>query len=590
MKENSKIIEKQFVKSFWYILIVVITVGVGAFVDGIIIGRYMGTRYMGAYSLALPFYTIISIIGVVFSDGVDNQCAKAMGMGENEKVNSIFSSAVSASIFISIVLMVCSVIFINPIIKMLGVRGDVEYLFGDVKGYVWGTIIGIPFIILNATISAIMQLDNDRKICFLATLVTTVFDILLDLLNVYVVHLGMFGMALATSISYLISIFVLLLHFKGEKAAIRFELKLSNFKDTKEVIMIGLPTAITNISVTIRNVFFNFFLCFLVGESAVAAFSVKNTLSAFIALISVSVGITTLMLSGLVLGEKDSKSMKSLILVACKFTIIATGIIAVLLIVFAPFFVKVIIKDSSDVEVYNYAVRCLRLYGFSIPLYSIVYLFMSIMQGMKNKKMIYFICVMDNLVVIVLLSFLLGNKFGLDGVWIAFPLTEIIVLLIIFILSAIHVKRVPKHTLDFVFLHEKFGVDEKDVLQMSICDMNDIMSLSEKSVEFCRERKADEKRSMLVGLVIEEIAGNVVKHGLIDEKKHNIEIRLVKENDDIMVRIRDDCKEFNPKEYYDTIKNAKFDETSIGIKMVFSMVKECKYVNTLNLNNLIIVV
>ena len=87
---------------------------------------------------------------------------------------------------------------------------------------------------------------------------------------------------------------------------------------------------------------------------------------------------------------------------------------------------------------------------------------------------------------------------------------------------------------------------------------------------------------------MEEMAGNIVEHGFEkDNKKHYVDIRVVHKDDDVILRIKDDCVPFDPGE---RIKMADNDDLTrnIGIKMVFRTSKDVQYQNILGLNVLTI--
>ncbi|MBQ6622226.1 MAG: ATP-binding protein [Mogibacterium sp.] len=97
-----------------------------------------------------------------------------------------------------------------------------------------------------------------------------------------------------------------------------------------------------------------------------------------------------------------------------------------------------------------------------------------------------------------------------------------------------------------------------------------------------------EKRAYLAGLALEEMAGNVIEHGFSkDSKNHTVDVRVVHKDDDVILRIKDDCIAFDPG----TMNRIAQDDdrfSNIGIRMVFGMAQEVKYQNILGMNALTI--
>ena len=96
---------------------------------------------------------------------------------------------------------------------------------------------------------------------------------------------------------------------------------------------------------------------------------------------------------------------------------------------------------------------------------------------------------------------------------------------------------------------------------------------------------------MLVGLCVEEITVNIIDHGFTKDKKpHSIDVRMVVQGDRRIIRIRDNCVNFDPTKYLELHRDKDGDPAAhIGLRMVMSMVKEAEYINTLGLNNLTLI-
>ena len=91
---------------------------------------------------------------------------------------------------------------------------------------------------------------------------------------------------------------------------------------------------------------------------------------------------------------------------------------------------------------------------------------------------------------------------------------------------------------------------------------------------------------MLIGLSVEEMTVNILEHGFTKDKlDHNVDVRVVLEEDCRVIRIRDNCIQFDPTSYLE-LHQSDDPAAHIGLRMVMGMVKEANYVNTLGLNNL----
>ena len=141
---------------------------------------------------------------------------------------------------------------------------------------------------------------------------------------------------------------------------------------------------------------------------------------------------------------------------------------------------------------------------------------------------------------------------------------------------------------ELMVIPEDFGVDENERLDISVNTMEEVVSLSSKVQEFCVSKGIDHRSSLLSGLAIEEMAGNIVLHGYsTDQKNHNIEVRVVHKDNSLILRIKDDCVPFDPADRRDMV-DPKDISKNIGIRMVYSMAESVQYQNLLGLNVLTI--
>lgn len=165
-----------------------------------------------------------------------------------------------------------------------------------------------------------------------------------------------------------------------------------------------------------------------------------------------------------------------------------------------------------------------------------------------------------------------------------------ICLVIVLVYSMIVMKRFPRSFTDFIGLEEEFGVPDTDRLDMVAFGIGDVMNLSEKVISFCTRKGLDAKRAYYAGLCLEEMAGNIVLHGFEkDKKKHAVDMRVVFEEDQLVIRLSDNCIPFNPKERAE-IFNPEDITKNIGVRMVARIAKSMQYQNMLGLNVLTMVI
>ena len=200
-----------------------LTVSLCLLIDSVIIGRFLGVDSIAAYQLANPILLFIGAIGSMLAAGVQVACSKSLGRGSQEETNAGYSSSVALTLGISLPFMLVVLLFSGPIATVMG-AGSAGTLFDETKAYLNGFVIGAPASMGALILVPFMQMAGQNGLLVAAVLGMTVADIGLDLLNVLVFHGGMFGMGLASSLSYYIALVVGCIYFLSKKCMFRFSL------------------------------------------------------------------------------------------------------------------------------------------------------------------------------------------------------------------------------------------------------------------------------------------------------------------------------------------------------------------------------
>lgn len=156
--------------------------------------------------------------------------------------------------------------------------------------------------------------------------------------------------------------------------------------------------------------------------------------------------------------------------------------------------------------------------------------------------------------------------------------------------AVLYWKRIPKNIDEWLLFRDDFGVKDDDRLRIHVTSMEDVTGFSERIQTFVTDQGHSGKAAYFSALAMEEMAGNIVNYSFgADHKKHALDVRVVSTKNGILLRIKDDCKAFNPVEM-NRIFNHEDPFKNIGIRMISKLADEFSYQNTFGLNVLTIVV
>jgi len=587
MGRSKSIIGEVFRKSVISIIAAVMAVMLGVVIDGIIIGRFLGPESMAAYGLVTPFINLTTVFSSIFSSGVQVICAQRIGEGNIKGARRAFSVCMAATVVISVILTAVTIIWRGDIASLLGAKGNSSDLLPYASDYLLGIALSLPASIFMFEFNSLMRLDGDAGRVMVAVAVMTVLDIAGDLVNVLVIHGGMLGMGLATTVSYITALVIMLLHFRRKDIVFRFSFKEMRLTDLRDILVTGSPSAVGSGSSALRNTVLNrIMVATLLSGTAVGALGILNTVYNFTSCALIGIGVTTAMIAGMVLGEQDRTAACQLVRITVRAALILGTVLGAALFIFADQ-IAGLFGSNDGAQMVSLASRGLRFYAVSLVLYGLNNAFVNYLQGMRRMAYSLILSFLQNFVYIVIPALTLAGKLDTDAVWISYIIGEGATFLTIFITAAFKKKGIHFRIRDFLFLKEPFGVSDEETFEVTVTDLDQIIPVSEQVAEFCRSRKASPKQTMLLSLFVEELGNNVIDFGFTEDGSKSLDIRLVHHEGGWTLRLRDNCRAFDQTEW---VKLHEDDDPSanIGIRIVCSTARSVEYVCTMNLNILTI--
>ena len=551
-------------------------------IDSIMISRFLGTDAMAAYGFANPVLLVFAAFGSLLSSGIQVVCSRAMGTGDEDKINRCYSLSVIIAAVVSIVGVILVLVFVDPLCAALGAKKGTE-AFRLTKDYLIGFVIGAPFFIAAQILVPFLQMAGQRTRLVVAVLGMMVFDIAFDLLNVFVFKKETFGMGIASTVSYVAGVAIGIVYFFSKKCIYKFRAKNLGKGLFKEIAQGGIPTMVNQVSLVLLVYVINRTMMRVGQEVAVAAYAIVSTIANIGYCIGNGISEVSLMLAGISYNEEDEHSLSEIVKNQTIFSIVINLFVTIVFLTLAGPVISLF--AGSDAPERGAAIFGLRMFAICLVISSINAAFKKYYQSIGLIFFSETISVMQNLVFPALIVVVFGAIFGTTGVWFFYMVGEALSLIYIAIVVWKKSKAKFGSHESFVCLPEGFGAAPGEVIEMEISKPEDIQEAAIEAEEFCKEKGVPRKKAMYTALCIEEMANNIVTHGFRDGKDNQIDIRLVCKSDELIVRIRDNCVGFDPVKYYEMAKPDDDDPTKhIGIRMVFNMTKDVRYVNSLGLN------
>lgn len=547
--------------------------------------NYVGTDAMSAVGLYGPLNMLFGAVALMLVGGSSILCGEYLGRNRQDKLQEVYSldlllSALLGMMFTVIVALLAAFDLTGFLTQDAAVRPLLDQ-------YLLGQAIGIIPLILSNQFASFLFIENRGRITQLAVFVFIAVNLALNYLFVAVMDMQAFGLALASSLGMWAYLIVEAWYFVSGRSHLRFTLQKPDPKECASMIRIGLPGAMINGYQTLRGLIVNGLLGAYVGAAGISAFATANYFLALFWAVPTGMQAVSRMLMSVAIGEEDRRSLTEVMRTAIMRYVPLMCVISAALILLARPLTYIFYKDPSD-PVFMMTVWGFRILPLCMPLGIVCMHYVCYAQAAGKQRFVYVLTLFDGLISVSLFTAILIPLTGMNSVYYANVINGIVSIIITIIYSVRSTGHFPRTMDEYMVIPDGFGAGDDEHTDISVKQIDEAVSISREIQEFCLARGTDKRRSYYAGLALEEMVVNVIDHGFTKDKKdHSVDVRVVCKNDEVILRIKDDCVPFDPQERNHLIEGG--DEASnIGIRMVYSIANSIKYQNLFGLNVLTI--
>ena len=557
---------------------------INCIVDGAVAGRFISAETVGVIGLFYSMVNLLSAVSSVLLGGTSVLCGRYMGRGEMQKTRGIFSLNLSLTLAISALITAVCCLFPGWLADVLGADANLK---APLETYIVGFAIGIIPKQLVEQLAAFLQLERRSALGYAGITGMILTNIVLDVLFVAVFQMDVWGLALATALSNWIYLLILLPYYFTKKTQLRFSLRSICWEDLLPMLKIGMPGALLVFCLSVRGPIINRILLRHAGQDGLSAMSAFNMINGLCIALCLGISAVVRTLTSVFIGEEDRDSIRALIKIALGKGMALCVVTGAVIFALSTPITGLFFSDSGS-NVFHLTRQLIRIFACSIPLVLLCNVPINYLQAQGHAAYVAVQSVFDGLLAMLIPAAILAPVMGAMGVWLANPIGMIITLLLVPAYALIYWKGLPRGMDAWLFLREDFGASGEDRLVLSIAKAEDVTRTAERVQAFCREHDTSPRTAYLAALCLEEMAGNIVRHGFsADARAHHIDCRVVYTSRGILLRIKDDCRPFNPGEWMDMV-SPQDPTRNIGIRMVYRLAQDVNYRNLMGLNVLTI--
>lgn len=419
---GSEPIGKLLVKQAVPASIGILVMSLNILVDTIFVGNWIGSIAIAAINVVLPVSFFIAALGMSIGVGGSSIISRALGASKKAKALKTFGNQLSLTTVLTTVLVVVGLYYIDEIIPLFGGKGQI---FEPAKIYYRVVLYGIPILALCMMGNTVVRAEGKPKFAMYAMLFPSVGNLILDVLFIKVFDLGMLGAAWATTGSYILCFLYLAWYFLSKNSELK--INYTHFSLDKNIVSeissLGFVTLSRQAVVSVTYLLMNNILFDLGGESSVTAYAIVGRMLMF-ALFPVY-GITQgfLPIAGFNYGAQNYKRVEKTIATAIKYAAALATIVFILLMVFPEFITRLF---TTDTEVLKETPSAMRWVFAATPIIAVQLIGAAYFQAVGKAIPALFLTLTRQGFFFIPLIFILPNYFGELGVWIAFPISDVL--------------------------------------------------------------------------------------------------------------------------------------------------------------------
>ncbi len=393
-------------------------------VDMAMVGQYQGPDGTAALAVVAPVWNIIYSLGLLTGIGGSIIFSTKRGSKENAKdENQYFTASVIGSVILSAAAWAAILCFEKPILTFFGADKTLLSLSHE---YLRPIKLVFPFFLFNQMLAAFLRNDNNPNLATLGVLSGGIFNVFGDYFFVFVCDMGIFGAGLATAVGSVISFLVMLTHFISRKNTLKIVKTKNLFKKLCEISVTGFSTFFIDVAMGILTVLFNRQIMKYLGSDALAVYGPIINISTFVQCCAYSVGQASQPIVSANFGAGKGSRIKETLRLSL-WTTAFFGIFWTALSLACPnLYIRIFMTPTP--EILSIAPSIIRTYALSFILLPFNIFSTYYFQAIMRPKAAFIVSVARGLVISGALILVLPISAGAGSLWLAMPITELLVM------------------------------------------------------------------------------------------------------------------------------------------------------------------
>ena len=405
-------------------------------VDSIFIGQGVGPLAISGLAVTFPLMNLSTAFGTLVGAGAATMLSVLLGQKNYKAANKVLGNVVTLNVILGFLFMVVALAFIDPILYFFGAsENTLPYAKQYIKIILYGNIVTHLYFGLNAA----MRSSGNPKKAMALTIFTVVFNTILDPIFIFVLDMGIAGAAWATVLAQTAAMILVMKHFSDRSRAFHFEKGIFrlDLRVAKDSLTIGMGPFLMNTAACLVTLFINQQLRDYSGDLGIGSYGICNRFIFMFIMICMGLNQGMQPIAGYNYGAKQYSRVKEVFWMTAKLGTIVTTI-CFCIGMFIPRLAAGIF--THDEALLNMSAEGMRILTIGFPIVGFQMIGTNFFQclGMVKKSII--LSLSRQLLFLLPLLYTLPLWMGAKGVWMSFPISDVLSAL----LTAILLRRLFK--------------------------------------------------------------------------------------------------------------------------------------------------
>ena len=391
-------------------------------VDAIFIGRSVGTLGIAGIAVAFPIQMIVGAIGQMIGIGGASLLSRSLGANDMDTANRTLGNVIASVLLLSVPISCLGLLAMD---ELLGIFGATPSILPYAKDYLLFILLGITFHSMAMALNNLVRAEGRAKIAMTTMILSAIMNILLDALFIFGLNMGVRGAAIATLVAYVSAFLFLLAYYISKKSVLRLRLDEIRFqwKIQREIISIGISAFVRQAAMSLLVIILNNTLARYGGDIAIAVYGVvmRLIMLVFTPILGISQGLQPII--GYNYGARNFRKAKESVFLATGVATLISVAGAGVMFLFPEALLGIFSRDRILLEQGRTALRTIIL---AFPLLGFHVVGITLFQATGKAFQTFLLTLSRQFIFLIPLVLTLPKFFQLGGIWISFPIADLL--------------------------------------------------------------------------------------------------------------------------------------------------------------------